>query len=98
MQAHVFVSGFVQGVGFRQFVKKTAIRLNLKGWVKNLPDGRVEAIFQGDKNSIEKMIEECDKGPFLAEVKNIVVEWSREAGSRSAGEDIKIIYMDFKIL
>lgn len=73
--AHVYISGFVQGVGYRQFVKKNAKKLGINGWVKNLPDGRVEAIFQGAKEGIEKMIEFCKKGPFLSEVEEVQVEW-----------------------
>jgi acylphosphatase len=75
MTAHIIISGFVQGVGFRQFVKKEAGKLSLKGWVKNIDRGRVEALFDGEKELIEKMINLCKKGPFLAEVKNIEVEW-----------------------
>lgn len=75
MLAHVIVSGFVQGVGFRQFIKKEAQKFNLKGWVKNIDRGRVEALFDGEKEVIEKIIRECKKGPFLAEVKNVDVEW-----------------------
>lgn len=75
MVARVFISGFVQGVGFRQFVKRSALKLGLTGWVKNLPDNRVEALFQGPKETIEKAISVCKKGPFLSEVKDIVVEW-----------------------
>ncbi|HZJ18131.1 MAG TPA: acylphosphatase, partial [Patescibacteria group bacterium] len=49
MIAHVIISGFVQGVGYRQFVKKEASELSLKGWVKNIDRGRVEALFKGKK-------------------------------------------------
>jgi acylphosphatase len=73
--AHVFISGFVQGVGYRAFVKKHATELGLTGWVKNLPDGRVEAMFQGKKETIEKMVELCKKGPFMAEVEDVEVLW-----------------------
>jgi acylphosphatase len=73
--AHVFISGFVQGVGYRQFVKKHAEELGLTGWVKNLPDGRVEAVFQGEKKLIEQLIEFCKKGPFMAEVEDVEVGW-----------------------
>ncbi len=78
MRAHVLISGFVQGVGYRQFVKLNARNLELKGFVTNLPDRRVEAVFEGEKESIEKMIEQCRKGPFLSEVENIDVNWSEK--------------------
>ncbi len=73
MPAHVFISGFVQSVGYRHFVKKLALDLGLKGWVKNLPDSRVEALFTGNKENIEQAIELCKKGPFLSEVENVDV-------------------------
>ncbi len=75
MAARVFVSGFIQGVGYRQFVKKISRQIGLNGWVRNLPDGRVEALFSGSKDKIEKAIEQCWKGPFLSEVKSVDVEW-----------------------
>mgnify|MGYP001557937106 FL=1 len=75
MIAHIFISGFVQGVGFRQFVKQNALKLGLTGWVKNLKDNRVEAAFQGSKEQIEKIIAICEKGPFLSEVKDVEVIW-----------------------
>lgn len=74
-QAHIFISGSVQGVGYRQFVKQNALKLGLTGWVRNTEDGRVEAVFQGDETHIENMIAKCKKGPFLAEVERIGFEW-----------------------
>jgi acylphosphatase len=74
-QAHVFISGNVQGIGYRQFVKSNAKNFALTGWVQNTEDGGVEAVFRGDKEVIEKMIEICKKGPFLAEVKQLGFEW-----------------------
>lgn len=88
MTARVFVSGFVQGVGYRQFVKQSAKQIGLTGWVKNLPDNRVEAVFAGSKEQIEKMISLCQKGPFLSEVKDM----------QASFEDIKIIYNSFDII
>ena len=75
MTAHVFVSGFVQNVGYRQFVRGIARQIGLTGWVKNMPDGRVEALFSGSKDKIEKATEQVWKGPFLSEVKSVDVEW-----------------------
>lgn len=81
MQAHVFISGFVQGVGFRQFVLRQAQHFRLTGWVKNLADNRVEAVFCGSKEQIEEMISLCKKGPFLAEVKDAQIFWEKEQGN-----------------
>lgn len=74
-QVHVFISGQVQGVGYRAFVKSTARKLRLTGWVCNTEDGGVEATFCGAKEKIEEMINLCKEGPFLAEVKHIGFEW-----------------------
>lgn len=76
-QAHVFISGFVQGIGFRAFIRSNAQRKGLTGWVRNRSDGRVEAVLHGDKQKIEEVIKECNKGPFLAEVENVVVNWEK---------------------
>lgn len=75
MVAHVLVSGFVQGVGFRRFVRHHALKLGLTGWVKNIPDYRVEALFQGPKNKVDEMILTCRKGAFLSEVKDVQVNF-----------------------
>ena len=86
-RARILISGFVQGVGYRHFVKKEALKLGLKGWVRNLPAGRqglpkpgVEAVFQGEESLIKKAIEACRKGPFLSEVKDVKVEWEEGKG------------------
>lgn len=91
MVAHIFVSGFVQGVGYRRFVRHHALKLGLTGWVKNLPDNRVEAIFCGSKEQIEKIISICKKGPFLSEVENIVTEWKENSLGNGEFKDFKII-------
>lgn len=88
VQAHIFVSGFVQGVGYRWFVKSNARKIGIKGWVRNLPDRRVEALLQGGEEDLKKLIHRCNKGPFLSEVKDLVVEW----------EIPELQYEDFKIL
>jgi acylphosphatase len=75
MQAHIFVMGFVQGVGFRRFIRSKARLLGLTGWVKNLSDGRVEALVQGPKASIEQLIKIIEKGNWLSGVKDVVVDF-----------------------
>lgn len=75
--AHIFIGGFVQGVGFRHFLRSKANSLKLMGYVRNLPDGRVEALVQGDKSSVEKLIKECNKGPFLSNVEEVDVQWEQ---------------------
>lgn len=80
-RARVIVTGFVQGVGFRHFVRKAAQELEFTGWVRNTSDGRVEAVLQGRKKDIEEVILLCRKGPFLAEVERVDVAWEEpEAG------------------
>lgn len=88
MTSRVFVLGFVQGVGFRRFVKKNALNLGLRGWVKNLPDGRVEMLIQGSKENIEKLVKICERGTFFSDIKNVQVEW----------EEDKDEFLDFQIL
>jgi acylphosphatase len=75
MTAHIFILGFVQGVGLRRFVKRNAKSLSLTGWVKNLPDGRVEASVSGEKENIEQLIKTIEKGSFFSEVKGVQAEW-----------------------
>ena len=74
-QVHLLISGFVQGVGYREFVNREARKLGLTGWVRNLSDNRVEVIAQGEQDSLKKLIKICEKGPFLADVQNVAIEW-----------------------
>jgi len=73
IRAHVLVSGKVQGVFFRSSTKDKAEELGISGWVRNLSDGRVEAIFEGEKEDVDKMVEWCRKGPEYARVTGIDV-------------------------
>ncbi len=68
IQVHLYISGFVQGVGFRQFVKYHAQKLGVTGWIRNLSDERVEAVLQGDKEKLNTLVNICRKGPPIAEV------------------------------
>ncbi len=86
-QIHVFVSGMVQGVGFRHATYRQAQKLGLRGWVRNLPDGRVEAVIQGERPLLEKMIEWCGHGPALARVDRVAASWE-PAGAELAPFEI----------
>ncbi len=81
IRAYVTVTGRVQGVFYRAETASKAIQLNVTGWVRNLPDGRVEAIFEGDENGVQKMIDFCRRGPQNAYVVDVDVrrqEWRGE--------------------
>ena len=71
---HVIISGRVQGVWFRASTKQKAEKLGLYGWVRNTPEGNVEAVFEGDDALVKEMIEWCHYGPPLAKVVNIEVK------------------------
>ena len=71
---HVFIYGFVQGVGFRYGVERTANSRGVSGWVRNRPDGAVEAVFEGEREDVEALVEFCRSGPRGAEVDRVDVE------------------------
>ncbi|MDI9570731.1 MAG: acylphosphatase [Pseudomonadota bacterium] len=70
---HVIAVGRVQGVAFRAWTRKTALSLHLTGWVRNLPDGSVEAVFEGPDEEVELMVRRCAVGPLLAKVTDLAV-------------------------
>ncbi|MEM3401792.1 MAG: acylphosphatase [Candidatus Hadarchaeales archaeon] len=82
-RAHVYVSGEVTGVFFRAHVKELAERLGVSGWVRNTPDGRVEAVFEGEKEKVEEMIKFCRRGPPAAVVSNVEVKMEKYTGEFS---------------
>jgi len=84
---HVFISGQVQGVAFRHYTVKTARSLGLSGWVRNLDDGRVEAVLEGDDAAVEIMLAWCRKGPPSARVTAVDV---REEPCSARFEDFTI--------
>jgi len=86
-RVHVFVSGRVQGVFFRQKTKQQAESFGVTGWVRNLPDGRVEAVFEGDEEAVKALVEYCHHGPSYARVTNIDASW----------EDYRGEFSDFKM-
>lgn len=71
----MYISGFVQGVGFREFVKKQAQKMEVTGWTRNLSDRRVEIIAQADEELLRKFVKIASRGPFLSEVKSVSIEW-----------------------
>jgi acylphosphatase len=87
IRAHILVSGRVQGVFFRQETDAKAKRHNVTGWVRNLPDGRVEAILEGEKEAVDSVIEFCRRGPPGAYVSKLEVSWEDWVGE----------FSDFKI-
>lgn len=80
VRARVLVSGIVQGVGYRYSTVQQAQALKLNGWVRNLPDGRVEAVFEGERATVEQMLKWCDRGPSAAVVKDVTVEMEKPEG------------------
>jgi acylphosphatase len=81
-RVHVFISGQVQGVGFRWFCRDEALSRRLAGFVKNLPDGRVEAAFEGDPTAVDGMVDWCRMGPDYAKVDEVDARKENLAGDR----------------
>ncbi len=79
-RAHVFIEGIVQGVFYRAYTRNVASKLGLHGWVRNLYDGRVEAVFEGDRLLIEQAIAECRRGPSGSHVTEIDLKWESFSG------------------
>jgi acylphosphatase len=88
MQAalHIIVRGMVQGVGFRYYVLRVALRLGVFGWVRNLYSGEVEIVAEGDRSLLEELIKDLKVGPRLAHVKDLVIEWQNYSGTYSTFE------------
>jgi acylphosphatase len=80
VRAHVFISGWVQGIFFRQNTKQKAESHGVTGWVRNLPDGRVEAVFEGEEEDVKALVDFCRKGPRGAVITNVDVTFERFAG------------------
>ncbi len=84
---HAFISGRVQGVAFRFFARHVANQLGLTGWVRNLNDGRVEVVAEGDRDRLELFRDELEKGPRMARVEKVDLNW----------EEFKDEFLDFSI-
>ena len=75
LRARVIVHGLVQGVWFRASTKDEADRLGVTGWVRNLPDGSVESVFEGQKTNVEAIVGWCHQGPSGAKVNAVDIAW-----------------------
>lgn len=81
VRARVHVHGSVQGVGFRYFVLHHARRLGVRGYVRNCPDGRVEAVLEGEQRAVEGLLALMRSGPPAARVQRLEVQWEEPSGS-----------------
>ena len=79
-RVHVLIEGRVQGVCFRAFTRDEARARGLTGWVRNLPDGRVEALFEGDQRLLEEMLAWCRQGPRYSYVDHVEADWQPYRG------------------
>lgn len=75
LRAHVVIQGLVQGVWFRASTKDEADRIGVTGWVRNLPDGSVEAVFEGETKKVEEIVGWCHRGPSGARVSKVDIAW-----------------------
>lgn len=89
VRVRVVIEGRVQGVFFRYHTQEMAYRLGIKGWVKNRRDGRVEAVFEGEKDRVNQMIQWCHHGPPEASVSGVRVNWEQYTGEF---QDFSITY------
>ncbi len=80
VRVHVFIEGRVQGVFFRANTREEANLLGLTGWVRNCWDGRVEAVFEGEREKVEGVISWCKKGPPGAMVRDVETNWEQATG------------------
>jgi len=86
---HLRISGRVQGVGFRHFTRQNARELNITGWVRNLPNGDVETVLQGDQKSVQAMIDRLESGPRMARVDQVE--------EISGSDELNKQYSDFSV-
>jgi acylphosphatase len=89
VRARVIIEGRVQGVFFRHHTQETASRLGVKGWVRNRRDGSVEAVFEGDQDRVDQIIQWCHRGPSEARVMKVHSTWENYTGEV---EDFSVAY------
>jgi acylphosphatase len=79
-RVHLIIKGYVQGVFYRASTREKAVELGLKGWVRNMNDGNVEAVFEGPVDKIQQAVEWCQEGPAGAKVLDIEKKWQKYLG------------------
>jgi acylphosphatase len=84
VRAHVLISGRVQGVSFRAYARDKARAAGVEGWVRNLADGRVEAVFEGTRGAVQRLVSWCYSGPALAAVEKVELMWEEPTGKEGA--------------
>jgi acylphosphatase len=82
VRAHVIVAGRVQGVSFRVATRDRARSRGVAGWVRNRPDGKVEAVFEGPEDAVRSLVDWTGRGPLGAEVDSVAVDWAPPEGER----------------
>ena len=89
VRAHVTIGGRVQGVNFRASARERARSAGVEGWVRNLDDGRVEAVFEGPNAAVKRMVSWCYSGPAPARVDRVDVKWEQPTGQDA---DFRIVW------
>jgi acylphosphatase len=89
VRAHVLIDGRVQGVCYRLEARRAALERGVQGWVRNLPDGRVEAVIEGNEPDVKSMVKWCGAGPSLARVTDVTLDWGDYTGEF---EDFEITF------
>ena len=89
VRARVIIEGTVQGVFFRHHTAQTARRLGVRGWIKNRREGSVEAVFEGDKDTVDQIVQWCHRGPSEARVTEVHLFWEDFLGEF---EDFSVTY------
>jgi len=79
----LYIEGTVQGIFFRSFVKENAERYDIKGFTRNLEDGRIEIFIEGNIDTVKKMIEICEKGPKHSQIKNVQIKPEKFQGFKN---------------
>ncbi len=84
VRAHVWIAGRVQGVNFRAYTRDHARQAGVEGWVRNLSDGRVEAVFEGSRPAVQRLVSWCYSGPPNARVDRVEVAWEEPTGTEGS--------------